>query len=101
MVVGLRVEDRLEGISNFRSWKSRMLMLLNEQDLKDHVLKDISEPEAAKDKTKHKKNEVVAMRFLMDSVRDHLVPIISSHFHLVIADPKGSWILSTLMFVDQ
>ena len=26
MVVGLRVEDRLEGISNFRSWKSIMLM---------------------------------------------------------------------------
>lgn len=79
MVVGLRVEDRLEGISNFRSWKSRMLMLLNEQDLKDHVLKDIPEPKASKDKTKHKKNEAVAMRILMDSVRDHLVPIISNH----------------------
>ena len=78
MVVGLRVEDRLEGISNFRSWKSKMLMLLNEQDLKDHVLKDIPEPEVARDKSKHKKNEVVAMRILMDSVRDHLVPIISN-----------------------
>ena len=78
MVVGLRVEDRLEGISNFRSWKNRMLMLLNEQDLKDHVLKVIPEPEAARDETKHKKNEAVAMRILMDSVRDHLVPIISN-----------------------
>ena len=78
MVVKLRVEDRLEGISNFRSWKSRMLMLLNEQDLKDHVLKDILELEVARDKTKHKKNEVVAMRIIMDSVRDHLVPIISN-----------------------
>ena len=78
MVVGLRVEDRLEGISNFRSWKSRMLMLLNEHDLKDHILRDIPEPEAARDKTKHKKNEAVAMRIIMDSVRDHLVPIISN-----------------------
>ena len=78
MVVGLRVEDRLEGVSNFRSWKSRMLMLLNEHDLKDHILRDIPEPEAARDKTKHKKNEVVAMRIIMDSVRDHLVPIISN-----------------------
>ena len=78
MVVGLRVEDRLEGISNFRSWKSRMLMLLNEQDLKDHILKDIPEPEATRDKTKHMKNEAVAMRIIMDSVRDHLVPIISN-----------------------
>ena len=69
MVVGLRVEDRLEGISNFRSWKSRMLMLLNEQGLKDHILKDIPKPEAARDKTKHKKNKAVAMRIIMDSVR--------------------------------
>jgi len=78
MVVGLKVEDRLEGISNFRSWKSKMLMLLNEQDLKDHVLKDIPEPEAAREKTKHKKNEAIAMRILMDFVRDHLVPIIAN-----------------------
>jgi len=78
MVVGLRVEDKLEGISNFRSWKSRMLMLLNEQDLKDHVLKDIPEPEVPREKTRHKKNEAIAMRILMDSVRDHLVPIIAN-----------------------
>jgi len=45
MVVRLRVEDRLEGVFNFRSWKRNMLMLLNEQDLKDYVLKDIPEPE--------------------------------------------------------
>jgi len=78
MVVGLRVEDRLEGVSNFRSWKSRMLMLLNEHDLKDHILRDIPEPEAAREKTKHKKNEAIAMRIIMDSVRDHLVPVISN-----------------------
>jgi len=47
MVVGLRVEDRLEGVSNFRSWKSRMHMLLNEHDLKDHILRDIPEPKGA------------------------------------------------------
>jgi len=78
MVVGLRIEDRLEGISNFRSWKSRMLMLLNEQDLKDRVLKDILDPEAAREKTRHKKIEEIAMRILMDSVRDNLVPIIAN-----------------------
>jgi len=78
MVIELKVEDRLEGISNFRSSKSKMLMLLNEQDLKDHVLKDILELEAAREKTKHKKNEEIAMRILMEFVRDHLVPIIAN-----------------------
>lgn len=55
-----------------------MLMLLNEEDLKDHVLKDILEPEAAWEKTRHKKNEAIAMRILMEFVRDHLVPIIAN-----------------------
>ena len=78
MVVGFRVEDRLEGVSNFRSWKSRMLMLLNEHDLKDHILKNILEPEGARKKTRFKKNESIAMRILMDSVKDHHVPLIAS-----------------------
>ena len=55
-----------------------MLILLNEQDLKDHVLKDISELEATREKTIHKKNEAIAMRILMDSVRDNLVTIIAN-----------------------
>lgn len=78
MVVGLRVEDRMEGISNFRSWKSRIVMILNEQDLKYHVLKYIMEPEGDREKSRHKKNEAITMRILMDSVKYHLVPIIAS-----------------------
>ena len=62
MVVGLRVEDRLEGVSNFKSWKSRMMMLMNEHDLKDHVLQNIPEPEAARERTKHKKNKATVAR---------------------------------------
>ena len=57
MVAGLGAEDRLEGVSNFQSWKSRMLMLLNEHDLKDHILKNIPEPKGAQEKTRLKKNE--------------------------------------------
>ena len=78
MVFVLGVENMLEGISNFWSWKSRTLMLLNEQYLKDHVPRDISEPEGAREKSRHKKNEAIAMRILMDSEKDHLVPIIAS-----------------------
>ena len=77
MVVGLRVEDILEGVSNFQSWKSRMLMLLIEHDLKDHIVKDISELEGVLKKSKFKKNEATTMRILMDSVKDHLVPLIA------------------------
>jgi len=53
-------------------------MLLNEKDLKDSVLKDILELEAARENIRHKKNEAIDMRIFMDSVRDHLVPIIAN-----------------------
>ena len=33
MVPGLKVEDRLEGASNFISWKSRILLVLEENDI--------------------------------------------------------------------
>ena len=73
MVVGLKVEDILEGVSNFRSWKNGMPMLLNEHDLKDHILRDNLEPKRAQEKTRFKKNEATTMRILMDSVKDHRV----------------------------
>ena len=55
-----------------------MLMLLNEHDLKDHILKDIPWPEGAREKARLKKNKATTMRILMDSVKDHLVPLIAS-----------------------
>ena len=78
MVVGLRVEYILEVVSILRPWKSSMLMLLNEHDLKDHILRSIPEPKESQEKTRLKKNEAIAMRILMDSMKDHLVPLIAS-----------------------
>jgi hypothetical protein len=37
MVSTLRVEDRLEGGTNFRAWKARIFLLLEENDLKDYI----------------------------------------------------------------
>ena len=53
-------------------------MLLNEHDLKDYILRNIPEPEGAREKTRFKKNEATAMRILMELVKDHLVPLIAS-----------------------
>jgi hypothetical protein len=44
MVSTLRVEDRLDGATNFRAWKARLLFLLEENDLKDYVEMVISDP---------------------------------------------------------
>jgi hypothetical protein len=57
MATSMRVEDRLEGSGNFKSWKHRLQMILDENDLLEHVTMGVPEPEEEKKKTKHKKNE--------------------------------------------
>jgi hypothetical protein len=74
MVPSLRVEDRLDGATNFRSWKTRILLVLEENELQNHVKEVIPEPEGAEEKAKYKKNEAKAKRILIDSIKDHLIP---------------------------
>lgn len=38
MVKGLPVEDRLDGVSNYDSWKPRVLLNLEENEVKDFAL---------------------------------------------------------------
>jgi hypothetical protein len=66
MATNLRVEDRLEGSGNFRSWKHRLQMILDENDLLEHVTVGVLEPEEEEKKTKHKKNEKKAKRIVSD-----------------------------------
>ena len=52
-------------------------MILNENDLLEHVTMGVPEPDEEEEKTKHKKNEKKAKRIVSDSVKDHLIPHIS------------------------
>jgi hypothetical protein len=52
-------------------------MILNENDLLEHVTVGVPEPEEKEQKTKHKKNEKKTKRIVLDSVKDHLIPHIS------------------------
>ena len=75
-MTSMKVEDRLEGDSNFIPWKSRVL-LLEENDLLQFVNAKVPEPIAKEGKPRWRKNDAKARRILVDSVRDHLVPQIS------------------------
>ena len=68
------LEDRLEGASNFNSWKAKILFILEDNELEGH-LKD--PPEEIFDYTKFNKCERRAKRIIIDSVKDHLIPHIS------------------------
>jgi hypothetical protein len=74
MSTSMRVEDRLDGANNFRSWKHEVFLILEENDLLDHVMKDFPKSEDEEARAKFKKNEVKAQRILTDSIKDHLIP---------------------------
>ena len=78
-MIGMKVEDCLDGATNFISWKSRVLLILEENDLLKFVNEKVPEPEAEDDKSQWRKNDARARRLLVDSVKDHLVPQISQN----------------------
>jgi hypothetical protein len=73
----LKFEDRLEGATNFRAWKARLILLLEENDLREYVEIVISDPNDPQELATHQKREMKAKRVLLDFVKDHLIPHIS------------------------
>jgi vacuolar-type H+-ATPase catalytic subunit A/Vma1 len=77
MITGMRVEYRLDGVDNFRSWKNRIILITEDNDLLDHVKKVILETKEEDTKEKYKKTEIKAKRILKNSIKDHLIPNVS------------------------
>ena len=68
----LRFEDRLDGASNFLSWKARVTLLLKEQDLWDLASKVVPTITDPTDLEAHEK-DIKAQR-VITTVKDHLIP---------------------------
>ena len=77
MVKGFPVEDRLDGASNYGSWKPRVLLYLGENEVKDFSLTTMPIPNNANNLVAWRKNDVKAQKILMDSVKNHLVSHLS------------------------
>ena len=50
-MIGMKVEDCLDGATNFISWKPRVLLILEENDLLKFVNEKVPELEAKEDKS--------------------------------------------------
>ena len=72
-MIGMKVEDHLDGATNFISWKSRVL-ILGENDLLKLVNEKVPEEDVEEDKSHWMKSDARARRILVNSLRDHLVP---------------------------
>jgi hypothetical protein len=87
MTYSMKSENKLEGASNFRAWKTRIDLILAKNKVLYIVKGKIVEPqfEEGKEKKpqnvafmkKFKDNGINAMSIIVDSVKDHLIPYIS------------------------
>jgi hypothetical protein len=78
MSASIKLVDKLEGVENFRAWKYRIGLILEENDLARVVKEELPKPEDAAEKTKHQKDTIRAKRIIADSIKDHLIPYVSS-----------------------
>ena len=73
-----KLEDKLEGIENFWAWKYRIGLILQENDLDKYIEDEVAELKEDEAKEKHKKDMIRAQRIIVDSIKDHLIPQVSS-----------------------
>jgi hypothetical protein len=78
MSASTKLVDKLEGVENFRSWKCRIVLILEENDLARFIKENVPELADAAAKTKHQKDTVRAKIIIADSIKDHLIPQMAS-----------------------
>ena len=78
MAPSTKLEDKIEGIENYRAWKYMIGLFLIENDLDKYIKEEVAEPEEDEAKEKHKKDLIREMRIIVDSIKDHLIPQVLS-----------------------
>ena len=52
MTINTKLDEKLEGVDNFRAWKYRVMLILEENNLEGFIGEDTPEPKEYEDKTK-------------------------------------------------
>jgi hypothetical protein len=78
MSASRKLVEKLEGIDKFHAWKYRIGLILVENDLSIFIKEEVEEPEDVIEKGKHHKDSIMVQRIIVDSIKDHLIPYVSS-----------------------
>ena len=78
MALSTELEDKLEGIEKFQAWKYMIGLILRENDLEKYIKEEVAEPEEYEAKENKQKDLIKAMRIIFYSIKDHLIPQVSS-----------------------
>jgi hypothetical protein len=83
----MKSENKLDGASNFRAWKTRIDPILAKNKVLDIVKGKIVKPEFEEGEEKEPQNvaamekfkydDIDSMSIIVDSIKDHLIPYIS------------------------
>ena len=88
-----KLDEKLEGDENFPAWKYRISLVLEENELDSYIHEEVPVLEGDEAKALHKKNMVMAKRIIPDSIKDHLIPQVSS-----LKTPKAMFDALTKLF---
>jgi hypothetical protein len=87
MNYSMKSENKLEGASNFRAWKTMIYLIRAKNKVLDIMKGNIVEPRFEEEKEKEHQNvaimekfkdiDINAMSIIVDSIKDHLIPYIS------------------------
>jgi hypothetical protein len=87
MTNSMKSENKFDGASNFRAWKTRIDLILAKNKVLDIVKGKIVNPEFTEGEEKEPQNvaamekfkdvDINAMSIIVDSIKDHLIPYIS------------------------
>ena len=74
MAMFVRIEDRLDGISNYAVWKDIIQTMFEEATIVDIVWQVVVPPITADELAEFTKNNAKTKRILMVRLKDHVVP---------------------------
>ena len=69
MASTIRTEDRFDGNEHFVAWKFRIMMILEDNDVKQFVEPASKQPNVEPNKTNYSKGNRKAMQIILDGVK--------------------------------
>ena len=73
-----KLDEKLQGDDNFWAWRYRISLVLEENELDSYISEEVLVPEGDEAKELHKKKLVMEKKIISDSIKDHLIPQVSS-----------------------
>ena len=78
MTNSTKLDENIQGENNLRAWKYKVMLILEEHDLEGYIKDEVKELDEDEEKHKNKKDMVKTKRIIVDSIKDHLIPRVSS-----------------------